>query len=110
MTARRLLLLAIAACVFSLDVSAADAAGIWRGELKMVGGQGEVRRDVTLTLSVNGSQLTGHQNLQFSLPDGHIFDVRHHFPAFSISSARGKRMLFSRWTCRWRLLSNSASP
>ena len=37
-----------------------------------------------------------YQCLQLSLPAGRIFGGDHHFPAFSISSARGKRILFSR--------------
>jgi hypothetical protein len=50
-------LLAIAACAFLLH--AADAGGVWHGQLVMTGARGEMRNDATLTLALNGSKLTG---------------------------------------------------
>jgi hypothetical protein len=52
-------LLTVLAFVFSLGLSAADAVGVWQGQLTMTGARGEMRREVTLTLAGKGASLTG---------------------------------------------------
>jgi hypothetical protein len=47
------------ACLSASPLFAADIAGIWRGQVTMTGARGEQRREVTLTLAVSGSRLTG---------------------------------------------------
>jgi hypothetical protein len=43
----------------SLRLLAANPTGIWEGELRMVGASGEMHRAVRLSLSGNGSELSG---------------------------------------------------
>ena len=52
-------LVLITACLSSSPLSAVDTAGVYQGQLTMAGARGEQRREVTLTLAVNGSRLTG---------------------------------------------------
>jgi len=52
-------LLLIMACLSSSLLSAADTVGVWQGQLTMAGARGEQRKEVTLTLTVNGSRLIG---------------------------------------------------
>src|SRR5271157_1664451 len=52
-------LLVIVASLFCFHLSASNTAGVWKGRLTMTGASGEMRRDVTLRLEVNGSGLTG---------------------------------------------------
>ncbi len=56
-TPRRLLL--VIAFASSLHLLAADAVSVWQGQLTMIGGRGEMRREVTLTLVADGSRLGG---------------------------------------------------
>jgi hypothetical protein len=51
----RLWFLVVAALASSSNIMAENAAGVWRGEITLSG----QHRDVTLTLSINGSGLTG---------------------------------------------------
>jgi hypothetical protein len=49
----------ILACLSPSLLSAADVVGVWQGQLTMTGARGEQRREVTLTLALSGSRLTG---------------------------------------------------